>query len=539
MNRLASRKLLLWIIGTIGVLGAAASATIMIGQERARRQLRTELGQVREAMSRGRLPAARRSLEGLSRRWPREGEVLHLLGQCEELAGHPEAAITAWERVTPGDPSFAAVVESLGGLLINQGRFTPAEQTLLRALRTVPVSGRFPVLRTLARLLRLEGRHQEVAHVLVAGWSSTPDPSDLLQDLWQNDTEPVPVEAWKYFLDRADAKDDRVWLGQARLALVTGRYEDARAWLGRCVERRPQDPAVWRACLDLAVATEDRAQFWEATGRITPRFLEPWELATLRAWLAARNNDRSAETRELTRVVELRPSSASALERLAVLAVEGGDLKEAERLQRQKAEVDRALDSVHKLVVKEHAFRPNAGSIAKQAEVLGRSFDARAWTLVAAADSGSPSLTSSTLEQLRNECRAASDAAMTRFLSVQGDVSSLPEATLAERLKDLRGSFLPSTGTIAARPSDDPPATPRLHFVDDADTAGLKFVFDNGRTPLYLLPETLSGGVGLIDVNGDGWLDVYCVQGGPFEVSPPGDSGSEGEPNPGPAIRCS
>jgi hypothetical protein len=31
-----------------------------------------------------------------------------------------------------------------------------------------------------------------------------------------------------------------------------------------------------------------------------------------------------------------------------------------------------------------------------------------------------------------------------------------------------------------------------------------------------MLPETMSGGVGLLDYNGDGWLDVYVVQGGPF-----------------------
>ena len=55
---------------------------------------------------------------------------------------------------------------------------------------------------------------------------------------------------------------------------------------------------------------------------------------------------------------------------------------------------------------------------------------------------------------------------------------------------------------------------PRLHFVDDAEAVGLRFVFDNGRTPMCLIPETISGGVGLIDFDGDGWLDVYCVQGG-------------------------
>ena len=36
------------------------------------------------------------------------------------------------------------------------------------------------------------------------------------------------------------------------------------------------------------------------------------------------------------------------------------------------------------------------------------------------------------------------------------------------------------------------------------------------------MPETASGGLGLLDFDGDGWLDVYCVQGGPV-LEQPGD----------------
>src|SRR5262249_55927820 len=32
----------------------------------------------------------------------------------------------------------------------------------------------------------------------------------------------------------------------------------------------------------------------------------------------------------------------------------------------------------------------------------------------------------------------------------------------------------------------------------------------------HQLPESMSGGVGLLDYDGDGFLDIYCVQGGPF-----------------------
>ena len=59
-------------------------------------------------------------------------------------------------------------------------------------------------------------------------------------------------------------------------------------------------------------------------------------------------------------------------------------------------------------------------------------------------------------------------------------------------------------------------------FTDDAEEAGLRFFHDNGHTRKYPPPpETMCGGVGLLDYDGDGWLDVYAVQGGPF---PPTDS---------------
>src|SRR5262249_51464712 len=60
-------------------------------------------------------------------------------------------------------------------------------------------------------------------------------------------------------------------------------------------------------------------------------------------------------------------------------------------------------------------------------------------------------------------------------------------------------------------------------FADDAEVSGLRFRFENGATPARQMPETMSGGVGLLDYDGDGWVDVYLVQGGPF---PPPRTGS-------------
>ncbi len=517
MMKLSSRRWL-WLGLGSAVLAVGLAGTMVAGMIHARR-LRADLERVQQAMAEGRWGPARKDLRDLARRWPGRGEVLFLLGRCEEAMGKPERALVAWAEIPVRDSSYARAAESRASVLMNLGRFAPAEACLLEALREAPAVDRYPLLRALARLLRLEGRYAEVSQALIAAWVGAPDPAELLQDLWQNDTEPAPVDAWKVFLDGADPDDDRVWLGRARHAILVGRSGDAEGWLKRCLDRRPDDPAVWRGRLELAMATGDDARFWEAAGRIPAEFAPPEAIAALRVWLADRGDDPQARRRESARLVELQPLQTQALERLAELARGAGDLEEAGRLRRRKAEIDRAKDAIHKLVVRKSEFREHARELAGRSAILGRPFDHHAWSLVAATTSAGLAPASGAdgdLARSRDLCRAMAEGALARLVGKPGDSRPGRVNSLANRLSDLRRASV-ADGVGPTDPRDSEPATTaQVRFSDDAEAVGLHFVLDNGKTPKHLLPETMSGGVALLDYDGDGWLDVYCVQGGPL-----------------------
>ena len=72
-----------------------------------------------------------------------------------------------------------------------------------------------------------------------------------------------------------------------------------------------------------------------------------------------------------------------------------------------------------------------------------------------------------------------------------------------------------------------PAALGQPHFVEMADAAGLHFVHDSGLEGEMWTLEITGAGVGVLDFDGDGRMDIYLVQGGPLrqrDVRPlPGD----------------
>lgn len=56
-------------------------------------------------------------------------------------------------------------------------------------------------------------------------------------------------------------------------------------------------------------------------------------------------------------------------------------------------------------------------------------------------------------------------------------------------------------------------------FEEVARLSGIDFIHDSGHRGRHRLPEAVCGGCAIFDYDGDGWMDVYCVQSGPLGSS--------------------
>ena len=73
--------------------------------------------------------------------------------------------------------------------------------------------------------------------------------------------------------------------------------------------------------------------------------------------------------------------------------------------------------------------------------------------------------------------------------------------------------LLAATATLALPTacSDDTPPRANELFSEVAWASGVHFVHHSGAAGAFLLPEIMGGGAGFVDIDGDGYLDIYLV----------------------------
>jgi tetratricopeptide (TPR) repeat protein len=478
-----------WLLVAVAVvLGVAAIVWSAVSWFEGRRSQR-ELERAGREMASGRFHRARQRLVELTKQRPDSSEVAYQLGLCEEGLRNPEAAEAAWSRIRPASPLAHKAGLGRARLMMNAGRFAPVEILLLSLPRDSRPEGR-QAREALELLYRVEGRKSELRDLVLETWTGADDPAGVLRRLYLVDHAIFPIDFVRKVLANGDPEDDRVWLGNANLAAWSGELTLASRWLIACARLRPADLAVWRARLELARSTGDLETVRRAVTHLPLVALTTSEAEELRGWLAALQGDASLERESLLSLVALEPGNISAWDRLAELSMLAGRKTEAEEFHKKKEEFNRVREEYKQLIGRDDRAA-HSQKLAHLAETLGRRIEARGWSLIA-------------------QGRAASEPL----------ISPEDRALLSSRSGRMLGSVLADVLSISnspARPGSTGRSRPAPEFVDAAVSAGLQFVHDNGHVPRYPPPpEAMCGGAGLLDYDGDGWLDLYVVQGGPF-----------------------
>ncbi|HEX3447964.1 MAG TPA: FG-GAP-like repeat-containing protein [Isosphaeraceae bacterium] len=486
------RRLWIFLVGLLAACGGFWAFDVW--------RSRADWQQAQRDMARGKPASALPRLARLAGRWQGDGAVQYELGLCELALGHVDFAEAAWARVPSASPLAAQAAMMRARQKLKRHRLSDAEPLLQLALDDRGEFGK-EARESLVHLCKLQGRYDEARRLVREGWGRY-DRVGTIQELVRLDTSnPIPVEKIQPILNtaaEAAPDDDRIWLGWANLATRIGRFEVARKWLDACVQRRPADPAVWRVRLDWARAAENESEVRRALAHLPSDGVPRTELLSLGAWFARRAGDAEAERRALEELVECNPGALAAMESLAELQLQSGQTERAKQLRVRKGELEQTLDWYMVNIFPTDRLE-HATELARAAEALGRRFEARCWWELAAEQSRHTALATAELARLdREETSRPSPRHLT------------PAGLLAElNAEPKRVSHSPRAESCGA--------TPR--FVDGTDSAGLHFTFDSGLETLHQMPETMSGGVALLDYDGDGWLDVYAIQGGKFPPS--------------------
>jgi enediyne biosynthesis protein E4 len=340
--------------------------------------------------------AGRRLIELLASN-PSSDEAAYLLGVCERTRGRNREAELAWERVTPGSSFSSRAISDRLSLLVDAGRMADAESVIKNAAEDPRVN------RTAQRILLVpvfnqQGRLDDAQRLIEERWQylheTGEEATELAVNLGRLSLElrwnrPPPIDAVRADLARAAAlapDDDRVWLGQANLALRIGSPDVAEHLLDACLRRRPNDAPVWRARLNWAMAADRADIVRQAMSNLPAGELTPAQADRTQAWLAAKQGDRALERQALEHLVASDPGDLAAWKRLAEAARQDGKPEIAAELDRRQADIARLNDRFHKLFDRNQPIR-DAVEMGELAEKLGHTFVARVFFNVAAAKS--------------------------------------------------------------------------------------------------------------------------------------------------------
>jgi thioredoxin-like negative regulator of GroEL len=454
------------------------------------------VAQVRAAAAAGRWAEAESLLRRRLDARPEDGPTRLLLATLLIPRGGRDAALDLLRGVPESDPERARAAALVGELELQARRAAEAERAFREAAARAPADP--APRRRLIYLLSLQQRHGEARDALWDLFRAAPDPN-LLADLvlnlfaYENDARAFGAELDGFLA----ATPDDPFLRRAKglALLMQGRPAESLPHLEAAAAALGNDPVGRFALAEARLAlgtfrgdesilgrcptpTADAARWWTLRGRLQEALGRAAEVeASYRE--AVRLNPEDAEAHyRLGQLLERRGRDDAA----------GEHLRRSEAIKARQAALRREVEGARRA-----AFAGGAADFTRLGGLCresGLAAEADAWLDLAA--------------------RAGGGARPDRTLATADLPVPLSRPTRAAT------AAAPGAGAAAALAT----AAGRLRLEDVATQAGVNFAYNPAAKGDMYLGDTMGGGVGLIDYDGDGRLDLYFVNGCPLPIDP-------------------
>ena len=432
---------------------------------------------------------------------------LFLAAKAADRAGRSSQAAGYIEQLSDdGSEDYVAASLFGGQLFLRLGFASKAEKCFRSVIQHDPAN--LKAHEELALLYTLEGRRWEsVPHLfqLLRHQMFSPEQLIFLGDLHLDYTWDEEIQR----LQQASPDDKVPLIGPARAASHRNEFEKAERLLRTVVSSEPNMVEAW-VLLGSVLLEKPNAfsNWWADAPKAIAEHPDYW--VALGQWAISQKLAREA-IRCYWQAVRLDPNNQTANYQLASLLHSQDENEKAAAFEKRAILLQHYVDALQKIF----ESRRNPLLLARRADVvrelaetahsLGRLWEAGAWYQILTSIDPQ-STTASNQVQLLSQQLAKNPPRVLESANpaIRIDLSSYP---LPE---------IPSASSSGSQSSDIPTNKLQVQFDDVAQSVGITFRYFNGHKPPLsglTIVEAMGGGAGVLDVDLDGWPDLYLTQG--------------------------
>jgi tetratricopeptide (TPR) repeat protein len=439
---------------------------------------------------------------------PQSPLALLIAGEAAAGLRLRDEAIRYFQRVSDAEPAEAVhALYRAGEELMVAGKARQAEESLRWAIQHDP--GHTMANKQLAFLLQSQGRTWESAPFIRRAYLNGYIAKDNLMMLALIDTTYLEQYQFVENCRKADPHNCVVLLARARHALDESLVDQARNLLDVIVKTHPDSiEAQARFGMTLLEHGTD-AEFLAWRSRL-PRAAEDHpEIWYVQGLWARRSGQKEAAIRCFLEANVRDPNHKGAVFQLSQLFKDS----EHAKLSEQLATRSQRLSQLHYLIMElRYTYDAElARKVVDLLDLLDRPLEAIGWChMLVGWQNGHEDWAGGKLLELLQRLRPGDRLTLPPghlVTHIPRDRFPTPDWSAAETQTDEVASVSPSDGKVC--------------FANVASEVGIDFKYENGTTAttgLVHILQATGGGVGVVDIDQDGWQDLYFIQSEPYPI---------------------